>query len=134
MAELTALVKRIVYGPLTWSRAPDGTFIPRVQTQLVVPTTPKSAYRPSEARLVRGGRHVLFRNPDVLECWEVGRDHLVWTSGPATLDRRVHEFTAQPNDDGNSLLIFLIIGSSVHDMSCVVLPADTTALTYHVAP
>ncbi|KAF8169042.1 hypothetical protein K438DRAFT_1774547 [Mycena galopus ATCC 62051] len=97
--ELILLVKRILTGPESWSPSPsDGSFDPRLAKEIVL--HPLGEERNLGANdtytLIRGGRLLLFRHANVLECWVLA-DHstLLWTYESAPDDQTILAFAAE---------------------------------------
>jgi len=105
-AELVALAKRIVQGPQTWSLSHASQ--PIVTHQHILHLKSEGVlYWENEAKLLPGGRHVLFNNWDVLECWSVAEDRLVWKHESLSEHARVQQFAAEVIDNGRAATIVI---------------------------
>ncbi|KAJ7199356.1 hypothetical protein GGX14DRAFT_467872 [Mycena pura] len=114
MQELIDLVKRILSGPETWS------FGLACQVSRRVVLHPEfldgALTGASEAKLLSDGRHVLFKNRDKLECWDVVRDTLVWRHRSAIANYSVIRFAVQTQSaKSGDNFILLICGESRED-------------------
>ncbi|KAJ7463264.1 hypothetical protein FB451DRAFT_1494198 [Mycena latifolia] len=100
--ELITLVKGLLSGLETWSPA-DAGFLPEISKRIIlhptIPPGPAILRYDNEAKLVRGGRYVLFKHLRNLECWGVAEDRLVWKDAPALESSSVLAFAA---DDSGS--------------------------------
>jgi hypothetical protein len=63
----------------------------------------------NEAKLLPSGRHVLFNNWDILECWNVADDRLVWKYTSAVERASVLQFAAEETGQGDSLIVLVCI-------------------------
>ncbi|KAJ7463287.1 hypothetical protein FB451DRAFT_1266059 [Mycena latifolia] len=108
--ELINLVKRLLTGPETWTPS-RSHFTPEASKRIILhPTIPRGQGIPSfrkEAKLVCGGRYVLFSNWRALECWSVAKDQLVWKHMSALEFSSVLAFTADDSQGGDSLIVMI---------------------------
>ncbi|KAJ7455659.1 hypothetical protein B0H11DRAFT_2066925 [Mycena galericulata] len=108
--ELVKLVRKTVSGPATWSPPPSG-FTPEVSEEItlhpkVLHSGPGISQWGNQPELLRSGRHVLFKNGEQLECWDVAEDRLLWMHVPAVANANVLEFAGQAGD-GDSIIIII---------------------------
>ncbi|KAJ6582892.1 hypothetical protein DFH09DRAFT_1144850, partial [Mycena vulgaris] len=112
---LIALVKRLLTGPESWT-APVIPKVPlmarirsnsprlaraEISTQLTLHPTGVRNSKKNEAKLLAGGKYVLFNNI-TLECWSVHDDRLVWSYEKNGPDSYVAEFASDVADGGES--------------------------------
>ncbi|KAJ6563313.1 hypothetical protein DFH09DRAFT_1082372 [Mycena vulgaris] len=107
---LIALAKRLVNGPDTWSHRNSG-FTLEVSKEIVIhPKCASGMPADNEMKLLPSGRHVLLNNADVLGCWDVAEDRLVWEHTPlfhSSTYITSLEFAAEEAEDGVSLLVMI---------------------------
>jgi hypothetical protein len=113
---LVSLAQRAIHGPRTWSQGRANGRPPTVlRTHRVHPRIPVGQgilFWENEAKLLPGGRYVLFCNWRSLECWDVIHDRLIWTHESAlSRDNSPHvlKFAADVVDDGKALLIVVCV-------------------------
>lgn len=106
--ELTMLIKRMVKGPESWS--PSYPSQPVLDEQRVVhPTIQLSGQvfeEEHEARLLPGGRYVLFKTFHDLECWHVAEDRLVWHRNPEQ-SLGMNNFAFEKVEDCEAVIILM---------------------------
>ncbi|KAJ6563335.1 hypothetical protein DFH09DRAFT_1158964 [Mycena vulgaris] len=108
--ELINLVKRLLYGPDTWTPS-DGGFTPEVSKEITlhptIPNGPGVLDWENEAKLFQSGRYVLFNNWRVLECWSVVEDRLVWKHTSTIDSASVVAFAAEERHDLDSIILMI---------------------------
>jgi hypothetical protein len=111
-AELIGWAKRAVCGPHSWAHAAR----PTISRQHVVhiaamrPATHEQAFWNMTAKLLPGGRYVLFIHWWVLECWNVAEDRLMWRYEPQE-GAAVFHFDADIVDNGQAVVILICLHS-----------------------
>ncbi|KAJ7463283.1 hypothetical protein FB451DRAFT_464327 [Mycena latifolia] len=108
--DLVNLVKHLLTGPETWTPLDTG-FTPEISKRIIlhpaIPHGPGILSWENEAKLLRGGRYVLFNNWRKLECWCVAEDRLVWNHVSALGFSSVLAFAADESQEGDSLVILI---------------------------
>ncbi|KAJ7722429.1 hypothetical protein DFH07DRAFT_1067407 [Mycena maculata] len=131
--ELIAVVKRLQIGPKSWSvqKKMKPTGLPRIFAKLfgaprsrrsqrrvlhatvsarLVLHPPASDRWDTMAKLMRGGEFVLVKNRfNVLECWRVDRDALLWTHRSRIPFATVHDFAIEVVDNGERANVVICI-------------------------
>ncbi|KAJ7718638.1 hypothetical protein B0H16DRAFT_1608854 [Mycena metata] len=108
--EMLSILRQLVEGPGTWTRFdPDN---PPVAQQTItlnpsVTTGPGITDWENEAKMVPGGRYLLFGNWGTLECWDIPEDKLVWTHPPSVHSAFLLGFAAHALNEDQSLIIAL---------------------------
>lgn len=105
--ELVDLAKRTAQGPETWSPQSDPIISRKIVLHPNIPHGDGILYWENEAKLLPGGKWVLFSKWQCLECWNVAEDKLVWTHRSELEDANLVEFSAELVDGGQAIVIFL---------------------------
>ncbi|KAJ6563297.1 hypothetical protein DFH09DRAFT_1315482 [Mycena vulgaris] len=104
------LVKRLIYGPDTWTPS-DGGFMPEVSKEITlhpaIPNGREGLAGKNEAKLLQSGRYVFFNNWQVLECWSVTEDRLVWKHTSTIDSASVIAFAAEERVDRDSIILLI---------------------------
>ncbi|KAK7062245.1 hypothetical protein R3P38DRAFT_2834249 [Favolaschia claudopus] len=136
--QLVDLVKRVAHGPKAWgsvqSKPSNSRTIRRAKNlfrkmarQLPVPKAPSQPSEPpvswrsvlhpeiapglhwdNFAKLLPGGKYVLFKNQSCLECWSVAEDKPIWIQSPPASTRYalpIVEFDASFLEDGRLVIV-----------------------------
>ncbi|KAJ6531996.1 hypothetical protein B0H19DRAFT_464229 [Mycena capillaripes] len=108
--ELINLVKRILTGPETWSLQQNGCVNPQIAKQILLHPTVTRGRLPNQNltdyKLVCGGRYCLYNSNNIIECWDVAEDILLWTHEQAARgDTTVFDFAAEAQNDGDFLMV-----------------------------
>ncbi|KAJ7724890.1 hypothetical protein B0H16DRAFT_1736465 [Mycena metata] len=130
--QIMGLVKRALQGPKTWQRAEPASAenrfrptlklfkyftqppsCPPVESRRMVlhpeitpsPLPSNWSYRKYEhrAKLVPGGRYLLYQNYNYLECWSAFQNRLVWKQ--STDDSTVSDFDAAWDEDNRLVIV-----------------------------
>ncbi|KAJ7108698.1 hypothetical protein C8R44DRAFT_295601 [Mycena epipterygia] len=116
---LVSLVKGLLTGPTSWNVpiTPKLPCLARFQSnipppmalspaQFVIHPSGIRASKKNEAKLLGGGKYVLFNNI-TLECWSVQHDRLVWSYEKSDPNSYVIEFDAEVSDAGENANIIV---------------------------
>ncbi|KAJ7456797.1 hypothetical protein B0H11DRAFT_2287344 [Mycena galericulata] len=128
-AALVALVKRLVAGPESWSPAAQTVAKPKMLSRILrklirpfsrwwsenllvhpaqlsarlslhLPISAETDLLDTEAKLSRGGEFLLMTHSDVLQCWRVDQDTLLWKHHSSVPNAAVVGFEAEIVDNG----------------------------------
>jgi hypothetical protein len=106
--ELINLAKRMVHGPQTWSHlSPSRSVSRRHVLHPIIHIGAGCPYWQNEAKLLPGGRYLLFRNHNSLECWNVAEERLIWIHQCRPGLAVVCDFAAEMINDGQAAVIII---------------------------
>lgn len=113
-SELVSLAKRAVHGPQSWSRLRLYPLLPTRQHILHSKRPSRRSllfYADKEVTLLPGGHHVLFNNNNILECWNVAENRLIWTHENSSAEgiRCVLDFAAEVVDNHRAVNIIMCL-------------------------
>ncbi|KAJ6560306.1 hypothetical protein B0H19DRAFT_1260926 [Mycena capillaripes] len=92
--QLIDLVKRLLRGPKAWA-APDSRLSAPVESRRIVLHPEITIPWNNKAKLLPGGKYVLFENFEKVEFWSVFEDRLVWKHVPSMDEASVLESAAE---------------------------------------
>jgi hypothetical protein len=106
--ELINLAKRMVHGPQTWSHlSPSRSVSHQHVLHPMIFIDAVYLYWRNEAKLLPGGKYVLFQNHKRLECWNVAEKRLIWIHQSRQEIAAVCDFAAEMINDGQAVVIII---------------------------